>query len=90
MRESKSTIRTTLAGFAVLGSVFGVAAHAGCLDAKAVAAPFASHLADRSGGFPLCGVSPGRRWPGIRADLDDVRGESGDRGHLGVRVARQG
>jgi hypothetical protein len=50
MRETKSTIRTTLAGFAVLGSVFGGAAQAGCLDAKAVAAPFASHLADRSGG----------------------------------------
>jgi hypothetical protein len=50
MRETKSTIRTTLAGLAVLGSVFGGAAQAGCLDAKAVAAPFASHLADRSGG----------------------------------------
>jgi hypothetical protein len=50
MRVSKSIIRRTLAGFAVLGSVFAGAAQAGCLDAKAVAAPFASHLADRGGG----------------------------------------
>ena len=50
MRESKSTIRTILAGIAVLGAVFGGAAQAGCLDAKAVAAPFRSDHADRSGG----------------------------------------
>ncbi|HMH30043.1 MAG TPA: hypothetical protein VK580_15770 [Steroidobacteraceae bacterium] len=54
MRESKST--TTLAGIVVLGSVFGGTAQAGCLDAKAVAAPFASHLADRSGGQFIAAV----------------------------------
>ncbi len=50
MRESKSTIRATLAGFAVLGAVFGGAAQAGCLDAKAVAAQVSRHLADSSEG----------------------------------------
>ena len=50
MRETKSTIRTTLAGFAVLGSVFGSAATALASRHPACAAPFASHLADRSGG----------------------------------------
>ena len=48
MRKSKSTIRTILAGIAVVGAVFGGAAQAGCLDAKAVAGQFASHLADRT------------------------------------------
>ena len=50
MRETKSSIRTAVAGFAVLGAMFGSAAQAGCLDAKAVAVPFAGHLAERSGG----------------------------------------
>ena len=64
MRDSKLTIRTILAGFAVLGSIFGGAAQAGCLDAKAVAAPFASHLADRSGGqFVTASYHPGADGP---------------------------
>jgi hypothetical protein len=56
MRVSKSIFRKALVGFAVLGSVFGGAAQAGCLDAKAVAAPFASHLADRGGGQLISAV----------------------------------
>jgi hypothetical protein len=73
MRESKSTIRTTLAGFAVLGAVFGGAVQASCLDAKAVAAPVSRHLADNSGGrFVSAVYHPGADGAGfVQASFDE-------------------
>ncbi|MGC1387523.1 MAG: hypothetical protein WA807_05895 [Steroidobacteraceae bacterium] len=66
MTESKSIIRTTLAGFAVFGAIFAGAAQAGCLDAKAVAAPVSRHLGDSSGlQFVPAVYHPGADGPGF-------------------------